>query len=85
MGNTKAVGRWRKEIGKVLVDYDKRYTVASLTILLDKIEAILAHHTATIIERLEGLKIKDAFRFSPEDTHNAAIDLAIKEIKYDFR
>jgi len=38
--------RLRKEIATILVGYDKRYTVASISILLDKILFVLAEELA---------------------------------------
>ena len=59
--------------------------VASLTILLDKIEAILAAHTSTIIERVEGIKPPIKERPGEYNAYNhgwiTAITAAIKEIK----
>lgn len=84
--------RLRKEIATILVDYDKRYTVASLSILMDKIIPVIADELAKqreeIIEKLEALKSREKqFRRDINDAYAGEVmgdglDKAIKEIKH---
>jgi hypothetical protein len=51
------MNNWRKEIMEVLIDYDKRYSVASLTILMDKIEPIIQSILDQKARQIKAFKI----------------------------
>lgn len=72
----------RKGIAEILIDYDERYSLASITILLDKIEQVVDRYAAEVRgEVLAHFKKFDKEKWRDAE-HCSCLPSAIYELEH---